>query len=521
MRRPPILITKGRRSPIERKPHPTICRRGSAGYSTPSGVTAPPISPRTKQLRTLPFVDQRHDVLRDETTHPNRRPTPPTMTPHRRGESGSSTHVDAGFSVRPGDPNAVPALLTISSMRLKVEPGRRSRTRVGRCFLMLVMDNRYAPGMRKWNLRFGLTSRCNIRCRYCLPAGKQPVITQPSFEEAVEVLQAAHDLGFRRVHYTGGEPTVRRDFVDILRAAKDIGYSQQIVTTNGYRLHRFLPEAVEAGLTRAIISIDTLDEQKNLFITRSHFHSDTLKSIESAVELLPTMTKISCVTMRDTLDELPAFIEYAQGLNSRGWPGKLAIKLNQFFPSNPAQLTDEGDQFWKDQFVEEDVILEALAKAGELKPIARESIEGDNPSYNYFEVGDSGVKVAVLAMFSWGYPCGGCWKLRISPQGLATICISQKDPPVLWGMGLDEKRETFKRLTGYRDSPQFDIDFPDRRHYRPQLGELRFDKVAGSARQIVFFEDILTRDKTVPVVQESACGSNGCASAPVPSPPAD
>ncbi|WP_291413021.1 radical SAM protein [Actinophytocola sp.] len=273
---------------------------------------------------------------------------------------------------------------------------------------MLVMDNRYAPGMRKWNLRFGLTSRCNIRCRYCLPAGPQGVITQPSFDEAVEVLQAGYDIGIRRAHYTGGEPTTRRDFVDILRAAKEIGFTQQIVTTNGYRLHRFIEEAVDAGLTRAIISIDTLDAQKNMFITRAHFLNDTLRSIERAAELLPTMTKLSCVTMRDTLNELPAFVAFVQDLNNRGWPGQLAIKLNQFFPSNPAQLSDDGEKFWKDQFVDEATILDALAKAGELRPVARESIEGDNPSYNYYEIGDTGVKVAVLAMFSWDYPCGGC-----------------------------------------------------------------------------------------------------------------
>ncbi|ONI87336.1 hypothetical protein ALI22I_23220 [Saccharothrix sp. ALI-22-I] len=360
---------------------------------------------------------------------------------------------------------------------------------------MLVMDNRYAPGMRKWNLRFGLTSRCNIRCRYCLPAGPQGVITQPSLEEAVQVLQAGYDVGIRRVHYTGGEPTVRRDFLDIVRAAKEIGFTQQIVTTNGYRLHRIIDEAVDAGLTRAIISIDTLDEQKNLFITRANFLNDTLRSIERSVELLPTMTKLSCVTMRSTLDELPAFVAFAQDLNSRGGPGQLAIKLNQFFPSNPAQLSDDGEQFWKDQFVDEETILAALAKAGELKPVPRESIEGDNPSYNYYEIGDTGVKVAVLAMFSWNYPCGGCMKLRISPQGLATICISQKNPPKLWGTTLDEKRALFAQMTGYRESPQFEEDFPNRRHYREQLGELRFDKVVGPQKPIVHFQSILTRQQ--------------------------
>lgn len=366
---------------------------------------------------------------------------------------------------------------------------------------MLVMDNRYAPGMRKWNLRFGLTSRCNIRCRYCLPAGPQGVITQPSLAEAIEVLRAGHEIGIRRVHYTGGEPTVRRDFIDILRAAKEIGYTQQIVTTNGYRLHHFLEQAVTTGLTRTIISIDTLDEQKNLFITRAGFHSDTLRSIERAVELLPTLTKISCVTMRSTLDELPALVAYAHDLNNRGWPGQLAIKLNQFFPSNPAQLGDEGEQFWKEQFVDERTILDALAKAGPLKPMPRELIEGDNPSYNYYEIGETGVKVAVLAMFSWDYPCGGCWKLRVSPQGLATVCISQQNPPVLWGMTYDEKLATIKQLTGYRDSAQFEADFPNRKHYRDQLGELRFDRVVGEQKSITHFRTILARD---PIQQQGA-----------------
>ena len=360
---------------------------------------------------------------------------------------------------------------------------------------MKTMDGRSAPGRRSWNLRIGLTSRCNIRCKYCLPAGPQGVITQATFGELTEVLRAGYEVGIRRVHYTGGEPTVRRDFLDILAAARDIGYTQQIVTTNGYRLHRIIGPAAANGLTRAIISLDTLDEQQNVFITRANFFSDTLRSIESAVETLPTLTKISCVTMRSTLRELPRFVALAHDLNNRGQEGRLAIKLNQFFPSNPAQLSDEGEEFWRSEFVDEDVILHALAQAGELRPIRRSSVEGDNPSYNYYEIGDTGVKVAVLAMFSWDYPCGGCRKLRISPQGLATICISQKNPPVLWGMPYEEKLQTITRLTDYRDSEQFDMDFPGRRHYRPQLGELRFDKVVGPQKEIVHFREILTRDK--------------------------
>ncbi|MFJ9446440.1 hypothetical protein ACIRRH_31955 [Kitasatospora sp. NPDC101235] len=57
--------------------------------------------------------------------------------------------------------------------------------------------------------------------------GKRGIIVQPSPEEAIEVLQAGYDIGFRRVHYTGGEPTVCGDFVDLLRAGKAIGHERQ------------------------------------------------------------------------------------------------------------------------------------------------------------------------------------------------------------------------------------------------------------------------------------------------------
>jgi cyclic pyranopterin phosphate synthase len=268
-----------------------------------------------------------------------------------------------------------------------------------------------------------------------------------------------------------------------------------------------MEEAVASGLTRVIVSLDTLDAERNRDITRRGFHTDTLTTIERAVELLPTLTKISCVAMRQTLQELPAFVDYIREINSRGHEGQLALKLNQFFPSNPAQLGTEGEEFWKDQFVSEDVILATLAEAGTLVPVPRQSIEGDNPSYNYYQVGDTGVMVALLAMFSWDYPCGGCLKLRVSPNGLTTICISQKDAPRLWGMSQTEKRETFAQLTDYRTSERFDLDNPARKHYRDQLGELRFDRVVGDERPIAYFRTILARDAEVPSGVSSDAGA--------------
>lgn len=112
-------------------------------------------------------------------------------------------------------------------------------------------------------------------------------------------------------------------------------------------MFRITEDAVDAGLTRVIVSRDTLDEQRNLFVTRANFFTETLRSIERYVELLPTMTKMSCGTMRSTLKELASFVDFAADLNSRGWPGQLAIKLNQFFPPNPRNFQTRARNFWK------------------------------------------------------------------------------------------------------------------------------------------------------------------------------
>jgi len=121
------------------------------------------------------------------------------------------------------------------------------------------------------------------------------------------------------------------------------------------------------GSSPVIVSLDTLDEHQTAFITRADFFNDTKASIEAAIERLPALTKISCVTMRSTLTELSKFVAFAQNLNARRQEGRLALKLNQFFPSNPAQLSDEGEEYWRNEFVDEEAILAALAAADELK----------------------------------------------------------------------------------------------------------------------------------------------------------
>jgi cyclic pyranopterin phosphate synthase len=324
-----------------------------------------------------------------------------------------------------------------------------------------------------------------MECEYCTFAGHK-VQDVLSFKEVTEILEAAKANGLNRVHWTGGEPTTRKDFADIVKAAKEIGFTEQIITTNGSRLYAMMDECVANGLSRVIVSLDTFDPERNFKLTKRPFLQQTLKSIEEAVRTLPSLTKISAVMMNSTLPELPRFVSYAQELNSKGDKGKLAVKLNQFFPSNPAQLAPGGQLYWVDEFIPERKILEGLEKIGKLTPVDRKTLPGDNPSYNYYLVGDTGVHVGVLTLFSREYPCGRCHKLRIQPTGSASVCLNMKTPVQLNGLSIAEKTQAIREAMAYRE--QLDIDMPKRQHYRPQLGECRFGKQGEPVPMGQFYE---------------------------------
>jgi cyclic pyranopterin phosphate synthase len=103
-------------------------------------------------------------------------------------------------------------------------------------------------------------------------------------------------------------------------------------------------------------------------------------------------------------------------------------------------------------------------------------LPGDNPSYNYYLVGDTGVYVGLLSLFSWNYPCGECHKLRIQPTGQASVCINFKELPSLIGRDLETKTEILRKLIDFRENG-IEEAIPYRKHYRAQLGELRFGKL--------------------------------------------
>ncbi|HNQ65022.1 MAG TPA: radical SAM protein, partial [Smithella sp.] len=92
-------------------------------------------------------------------------------------------------------------------------------------------------------LRVSITDRCNLRCIYCRPKegvalhGHEDILR---YEEMIRVISLAVKMGLIKVRLTGGEPLVRRGFVDFVADLNKIeGLKDISLTTNGILLEQF------------------------------------------------------------------------------------------------------------------------------------------------------------------------------------------------------------------------------------------------------------------------------------------
>ncbi|KAG9082426.1 hypothetical protein FRC06_005074, partial [Ceratobasidium sp. 370] len=194
-------------------------------------------------------------------------------------------------------------------------------------------------------LRISLTERCNLRCRYCMPAEGVPLSPSSSILTKAEVVRLARIFvqhGVTKVRLTGGEPTLRHGLTELIQELRELGVKQIGMTNDGIALWRKLPGLVKSGLTHLNLSLDTLDPDKFERMTLRRAHDQVLKSLHTALSLLPSTTsttsgsgyphpylqsvKLNTVLIRNTNDsELARFLAL-----TRSHP--LSVRFIEFMP---------------------------------------------------------------------------------------------------------------------------------------------------------------------------------------------
>lgn len=184
-------------------------------------------------------------------------------------------------------------------------------------------------GRKVTNLRVVLTKRCNLRCFYCHKEGENSYSSEIPAERVIEIVEAFHNLGIKKIKFTGGEPLLRKDLFEILCNLPD--FEEVSMTTNGVLLEEAAAELKECGLDRVNVSLDTLNEDKFLRITGQRGLRKVLSGIEEACNVDLTPLKINMVVMKNLNDnEIDEMLAYSNSFNKKEI--KTVLQLIELLP---------------------------------------------------------------------------------------------------------------------------------------------------------------------------------------------
>lgn len=265
-------------------------------------------------------------------------------------------------------------------------------------------------------LRISVTERCNLRCVYCMPEeGVQlsPESQNLTTPEIVFLSKLFVAQGVTKIRLTGGEPTVRKDIVDLVRQIgnlRSLGLRELCITTNGLSLRRKLDAMVEAGLTNINLSLDTLDPHKFTLITRRNGFDAVQKAIDRVFFLKKTGTplrfKINCVVIKGLNDQ--EILQFAE----LGRDEDVEIRFIEYMPFDGNRWS-RGKMFtYKD----------ALDRLKEKYPEIYKVQDHPNDTSKTYKIPGFAGRVGFVTSMTEDF-CGTCNRLRITSDGNLKVCL--------------------------------------------------------------------------------------------------
>lgn len=277
--------------------------------------------------------------------------------------------------------------------------------------------DRYGRTVR--DLRISVTDRCNFRCTYCMPEeglnwlDRAEVLT---FEEIERVARLCVErFGVDSLRLTGGEPTVRAHLPRLIERLASLrladGRKPDIaLTTNGATLRSIAQQLRDAGLDRINISLDSLQRERFLAMTRRDELDNVLEGIDEAVATGFEKVKVNSVIERDTNDdEIVALATFGR---ERG----VEVRFIEFMP------LDATNEWEKQKVVTQDEIVALISAVYPLEQIpARGAAPADRWRYL-----DGRGSVGVIPSVSHPF-CGDCDRVRLTSDGQFRTCLFATD----------------------------------------------------------------------------------------------
>lgn len=255
-------------------------------------------------------------------------------------------------------------------------------------------------------LRISLTDNCNFRCTYCMPDEKMQFKPAAHLMQPPEIDHIAGvfvQLGVNKIRFTGGEPLVRKDAANImLQTAR---YPVELtLTTNGTRVHEFIPVFKDAGIQSVNVSLDTLDPHKFTLITRRNQFNRVWQNIELLLHH-GFKVKVNMVVMNGVNHhELTHFVALTQRL-------PLHIRFIEFMPFT-------GNQWQGNKVFTFAQMLETISEKFLFVPL------NNHPSdtAKKFKVPNYEGTFAVISTITAPF-CVNCNRMRLTADGKMKNCL--------------------------------------------------------------------------------------------------
>jgi GTP 3',8-cyclase len=306
------------------------------------------------------------------------------------------------------------------------------------CAMPALIDSH---GRTKRKLRVSLTDRCNFRCTYCMP--EHPAwLPRASLLERGEILRLAGlfvDAGIEQIRLTGGEPLLRRDLADCVRAIdglRERGLRRLSMTTNASRIAPVAAELVAAGIDDFNVSLDAVDPVAFRDLTKREV-APVLDGIR-ALAAAGADVKLNAVVVRGGNDsQVVPLLEWAM---AQGLP----LRFIEYMPLDAPGHWQQG------AVVTEAEMLAAIGERHAVEALPRSS----DPATPYRV--DGHYPLGIISTVSHPF-CASCDRLRITATGELFTCLFSPVGTPLGarmrdGAGDDELNTTIRRAVWLKEA---------------------------------------------------------------------
>jgi len=215
------------------------------------------------------------------------------------------------------------------------------------------------------------------------------------------------DNGVTKIRLTGGEPLVRKDASEIIRILSKLPV-ELTMTTNGIRIDDMLPQIVDAGFSSINISLDTLQQEKFIRITRRDYFERVRRNIDLLLSQ-GIQTKINVVIMKGLNDdEILDFVEL-----TKLYP--IEVRFIEFMPFS-------GNRWSSNQVLTLNEIVERIATVYEIAPVLPKPNDTSKP----FAIAGHLGKIAIISTMTAPF-CGSCNRMRLTADGKLKNCLFSKE----------------------------------------------------------------------------------------------